>query len=179
MTTVLLCGKIGENISLVRAVANAARRYGGAQLCAGGRILEEKHAEFLIYECERLPQIQAEKGILILKDSFSGKISGKLPGGFLAVFGSSNAEAARALEGTGIPALTCGTGVRDTVSAASLGFPHSVASLQRSIRTLMGTVVEPHDIPLTLCEPYSPGPLLTAAAMLLAAGIPSGKGYTF
>lgn len=178
VTTIFLCGKRGGD-TFAKTVTNAAVRYGGAQICGGGRLRGSAEPAFLIYECESPPGISIPKGILVFKDSFSSGLPSRVPGGFLAVFSEGNTAAARALEGTGISAVTCGTAARDTVSAASLGFPQSVVSLQRSIRTLSGTVLEPHDIPVTLREPYPPEPLLAASAVLLIAGIPSGAGYEF
>lgn len=178
MTTILICGKKEES-SVTRALVHAAGKYGEIQTYANGKLYGGKKPEFLLYDFEQLPEIQMPQGILVFKDSFSGRIPCKIPGGFLAVFSACNKAAASALGGTGISAVTCGTAARDTISAASLGFPQSVVSLQRSVRTLAGTVLEPHDIPVTLSEPYTLGPLLIASAVLLIAGVFSGNGYEF
>lgn len=160
----------------------ALKRYGQVQYFNGEvvkRQIGKLSPEFCVYDCEQLPKLELQSGILLFKNSFLPMHKIGIPSGFLTVFESHNTKAAEALKGTGLTAVVCGTSAKDTLSVASLNDSSASVSLQRSIRTITGEVLEPHEIAIELDQCIGPYSLLATCAVLLLAGIASEEGYHF
>lgn len=174
----MLCGS-GEDRETGAVLRRALHTYGGVQYCGPNTVVGGvKEPAFLLWDCTEVPQMEHMNGILVFKSSFCSQ-KGRIADGVLPVLDSQNEAAAEILRESGCIALTCGTAPRDTVSIASLQPEESVVSLQRSIITLSGEVVEPHDFPVHVKKEGSVYSLLAACSVLLLAGIPSAQGYTF
>lgn len=174
MNRIYLCGR-KEDSSLTLRLKKALERYGTVRyqgICSGSG-----QKEFFLEEGETWPASRQERGLLLLKDSFStggGDIPQK---GWTAVVRSDHAQAVCALRGTGIPAVTCGSAQRDSLSLSSWDFPQGAVSLLRGITTLQGEALEPGEIPVIMEGPCSRDWMPLLCAVLLLCGVPSSKGY--
>ena len=177
MTNLLLCGDLSDT-SVCRALLSALARYGGFRYCGPGRLSESGPApEYFLYESEKLPEIGLERGIILFRNSIEPQDPVFIPPGFLCVLETKNARAAALLKDTGCTAVTCGTSPQDTLSIAALEEGSAVVSLQRTLETLDGKMLEPHDFTVKCPEARSPHQLLTICAALLISGVDSAGGY--
>ncbi len=134
-------------------------------------------SEFLVYETEKIPALKIPSGILLLKNSVRPQKPVKIPAGFLCVLESKNSAAAALLKGSACTAVTCGTGQRDTLSIAGLESTGATISLQRSLASLTGKMLEPHDFNVVFSQKHSPFQTLFVSAALLISGVDSSNGY--
>lgn len=177
MTDILLCGDSNDN-SVSHALTSALALYGGVKYCGPDRIFEcGTSPDYFLFECEKLPQIELASGIVLFKNSTVPQEQVSLPPGFLCVLESKNTRAAALLKGACATAVTCGTSPKDTLSIAGLEDGVAALSLQRTLKTLNGRVLEPHDFTVRFSEPRSPHQLLSVCAALLITGADSSKGY--
>ena len=167
MIPIIICGKHGDH-ELKEVFFRALKQFGVWYY--DGITLERKgegSPKFIVYESEQIPLISLEKGILFFKKDFCGAKVEKLPSGMIAVFESYNAGAVQALQGTGTVAITCGSSAQDTLSAASLGEGKASVSLQRTVKSLGGDILEPSDISVSYKKKLTLYQLLAASAILL------------
>ena len=187
MTEIVLCGDSGDT-SISSILVPALSRCGGVRFQSAERIYGMGDAaDFLVYDCERIPKIGLKSGIVVFKNSFRGQrstehcsteqCSAEIPPGFLCTLESKNVRAAEFLEGTDAAVVTFGTGSRETLSMAGLNAASATLSLQRNLEPLGGGVLEPHDFTVRLLAERSPHQILAVCAVLLIAGIDSSKGY--
>nr|WP_319488015.1 hypothetical protein [uncultured Caproiciproducens sp.] len=178
MTNIILCGK-STDTSISCALLPALERYGGVQYCSAENLvrLGNDKIEFLLYDCEKLPYIELDGGIILFKNSFHSSEKNLIPEGFLSILEMKNSSAAEMLNGTGTAAITCGTSSKDTLSIAGLDEMSAALSLQRSVMTIGGKMLEPHDFTVRLLSKLSPTRILAVCAVLLLSGIDSSKGY--
>ena len=177
MIDIVLCGD-RKDLSVSDALVSTLALYGGVRCCGPDRIFERGvSAEFFLYECEELPKIELKCGIILFKNSIRRQQYAEIPGDFLCVLEAKNTNAAALLKNAGASAVTCGTSTKDTLSVAALDGSAAVLSLQRSILTLAGEIVEPHDFSVKCSEERSPHQLLSVSAVLLLSGIDSSGGY--
>lgn len=176
MIDIVLCGDRGDT-SVSDALVSTLALYGGVRGCGPDRIFERGvSAEFFLYECESLPKIELQRGIILFKNSIRQQHA-EIPENFLCILETKNTHAAALLKDTGTAAVTCGTSTKDTLSVAALDGAVAVLSLQRSIRTLAGEIVEPRDFSVKCSAERSPHQLLSVSAVLLLSGIDSSGGY--
>lgn len=177
MKNIILCGEASDT-SVASALIPALALYGGVKYAGPSELFDRgPHPEFFLYECVELPRIGFESGILLFKNSFCPKKKMTVPEGFLCVLEAKNRHAAAFLKDTPATVITCGTSTRETLSAAALESAGAVLSLQRSVKTLDGILLEPHDFTVKCPENRSPHQLLTVCACLLTAGVSSEPGY--
>lgn len=178
MTNIILCGKTMDN-SVSSILIPALARYGGVQYYSPKRFTQSGNdkIQFLVYDCEKLPQFEISNGIILFKNSFSSQEHVKIPSGFSSILEMKNTHAAEMLNGTGTAAITCGTNSKDTLSIAGLDETSAALSLQRSIMTVDGSILEPHDFTIKLLSKLSPNRILAVCAVLLISGINSSQGY--
>ena len=130
-----------------------------------------------VCDCERIPKVEGSSGILFLKNSFDSDMPIAIPDGFLCAFEPQNQRAAALLRAAGAAAVTCGMCAKETLSISSLDYGAAALSLQRSITTVSGDVVEPRDITVELHSAVSPRQMLAVCMVLLMAGVDSSYGY--
>ncbi len=179
MTNIILCGKATDT-SISDALLPAMARYGTVQYYTPQRLSRYggEAVEFQIYDCEDVPNIELESGILLFKNSFHSTEQIHIPSGFSCVLEAKNLHAAAMLQGMGAAAITCGTSPKDTISIAALDEASAALSLQRSIITVGGAILEPHDFTVKLLSELGPHRILAVCAVLLISGIDSSAGYT-
>lgn len=133
---------------------------------------EEKNCDFYIRELVELPFTFAATGIAVFKKGFHSPKQLQLPKGWVVVMSSHDEKLTEHFCKTGQVVITCGTKATDTLSIASLDENQTAVSLQRMLKILNGTVLEPCEITIHLTQPYHPHKVLPVAAVLLLAGIP-------
>ena len=178
MTNIILCGKANDT-SISCTLLPSLSKYGGVQYYGSDRItlLGEDKMKFLVYDCEKLPQIELDSGIILFKNSFNASEQIKIPSRFLCILEMKNVHAAELLNSTGTAAITCGMNSKDTLSVAGLDETSATLSLQRSVMTVDGNILEPHDFTVRLMSKLSPNRILAVCAVLLICGIDSANGY--
>lgn len=174
MNRIYLCGKEADT-GLTFRLKKVLERYGTVRyrgICSGSG-----QKDFFLEEGENWPASRQERGLLLLKDSFGCGKGAPPQKGWTAVLRSDHAEAVQALRGTGIPAVTCGSAQRDSLSLSSWDFPQGSVSLLRGVTALTGETLEPGEIPVVMDGPCPREwmPLLCAA--LLLCGVPCSRGY--
>ncbi len=174
MNRIYLCGK-QEDICLTLRLKKALEHYGTVRY--RGITSGNGHHCFLLEEGETWPDSYRERGILLLKNSFSsGK--GTIPRkGWTAVLRSDHTAAIQALQGTGIPAVTCGSASRDSLSLSSWDFPQGAVSLLRGMASLEGETLEPGEIPVVMEGPCLREWMPLLCGVLLLCGVPYTRGY--
>ena len=178
MTNIILCGK-STDTSVSSAMLPALEKYGGVQYFSAEHLVRFGNGQikFFLYDCEKLPQIELDSGIIVFKNSFHSSEKILIPEGFLSILEMKNFNAAEMLNGTGAAAITCGTSSKDTLSIAGIDEMSAALSLQRSVMTVDGKMLEPHDFTVRLLSKLSPTRILAVCAVLLLSGIDSTKGY--
>lgn len=131
---------------------------------------------FLLEEGEEWPQPGTDGGLLLFKKNFSIPAQVWPLPGWMSVINSPQTQGLRALQGTGIPVITCGASIRDTLSISSWDFPQCSISLLRGIPTMDGGFTEPGEIPVYLREKISREEVLLYCGVLLACGISLEEG---
>jgi hypothetical protein len=177
MTNIILCGNLSD-ASVSGALLPALENYGGLRYYGPDRIFERGNSpEFFLYDCGEAPEIGLKSGIILFKNSLQPQKAIHIPSGFLCVLETKNYHAASLLKDTDAAVVTCGTSTKDTLSIASLENDSAVLSLQRSLKTLKGETLEPHDFTVGFSEKRSPHQLLSVCAALLISGLDSSAGY--
>ncbi len=178
MKFIILCGKTSDT-SLSKALIPVLERNGGGVYCSARNLVRfgAGAPEFFVFDCEKLPQMELKNGILLFKNSFEQQEPVCVPPGFSCILESKNQHAASALQGSDAAAITCGTGAKDTLSIAALDENTAALSLQRSIFTVDGAILEPHDFTVALSADLGPYRILAVCAVLLISGINSADGY--
>lgn len=123
-------------------------------------------ADFLLYESAVLPPACTAQGILILGSRLCNKPF-LIPEQFIPVFDSANDRAVRLLTRSHRNGISCGCAPQNTLSLASLSDTQAVISLQRSLVTLSGRILEPRDLTVQLRRPHELFELMAACAVLL------------
>lgn len=178
METILLCGKSGGD-TLTETLVSTLQQYGKV-LYAGEQKLQHEDPgspDFFVREQESLPELHMETGVLVFKTGVRLKHSIHIPEGVRCVLNSRNHQTAELLGKMKISAAACGMSSRDTLSIASLDYGSAVLSLQRSVLTLGGKLLEPHDFQVQVEGNAGPAQILTVSMILLLLGLDSGKGF--
>lgn len=116
-------------------------------------------------------------GILVLFKEFDSMPSADFCRGWIAVTSSRWKNALLALQGSGIPAVLCGTSSRDSISISSWDFPKGSASILRRLSALSGETLEPAEIPMELRQVKDPEEAAVFCGILALCGVPWEKGY--
>lgn len=178
MTKITVCGD--KDRRLTRLLLNCCEQYGGVVLYGYDELKKEKDdCRFLVCEVSELSSVVFEDSILVLADRYKHKDNDKLFCSPSVVFSSSNTDAINALKGSVSMAVSCGTSPKDTLSAASIFKDDKITvSLQRTIKTLENSIIEPQDFSVC-CKNNILYSTLACSAVLLLSGIPFENGYSF
>lgn len=160
-TRIFLCGRKGGPVSS-RRVKEVLGRY---------------LPNCLVEEGEGWPPDRQGPGLLLFRSGFCRPVEAALLPGWVALLPAGCAEGLRALQGTGIPTVTCGASSRDTLSISSWDFPQGAVSVLRGVTTLAGEPVEPGEIPVKMAAPLEPEGMLALCGALILCGVPPEEGY--
>lgn len=174
MNRIYLCGR-EEDTGITLRLKKVLERYGMVWyrgICSGSG-----QGQFFLEEGEKWPDSRGEQGILLLKSSFA-ESQGTVPErGWTAVLRSDHTQGVRALRCTGIPAVTCGSALRDSLSISSWDFPQGSVSLLRGVTTLQGETLEPGEIPVVMDGPCPREWMPLLCAVLVLCGVSYSRGY--
>lgn len=174
MIPICIFGNDDDDI-LGNMIKTALSPYGEAVYCKGENQVsagKQRNCDFYITEWTKLPVSFESAGIAVFKKSFLSKHQLQLPAGWIVVMGSHDEKLKEYFCKTGQMVITCGTNATDTFSIASLNENQTAVSLQRTLKTLNGSILEPCEITMHLTQPYNPHKVLPVAAVLLLADIP-------
>lgn len=102
----------------------------------------------------------------------SGRFAGQtFPPGVTGICEDTDLEALALFRESNIPVISCGMNPKSTLALSSLSGSVLFASLQRTVTDLQGIPVEPGEFGIHLSAPFSPFPVMAAAAVLLLNGI--------
>ena len=178
MTNIILLGDLNDG-SISNALVPALERYGGVKYVSQACIYENTASPgFFLCDCERMPELKFESGIIIFKNSVTEQNNIYIPDNFINIMETKNERAAAMLQSINATALTCGCGPKDTLSIAGLENSSAALSLQRNLRTLSGDIIEPRDFNVKFSVKRSPHQILSVCAALLASGVDSSQGYS-
>lgn len=132
---------------------------------------------FIIYELPKIPIVNKTKGILIFKNSFKYDNTELKLDKLIPIVDDQNKQAISILSHTGTSAISCGMAMHNTLSIASIDENNAIISLQRDIKTLSDSIIEPHDFPVYYSKRIDVFSLLAVSAVLLLSNIDSSNGY--
>ena len=178
MTDIILCGK-AEDHALSEIVIPSLSGDGGVRCSSRDQIRQfgPESPALLVWDCEQIPEVALESGVLVFKNSYRPLTSIQVPPEFLCVFESHNQYAAAVLKNAGASAAVCGLSARDTLSISSLDYGNAVLSLLRNVQTIRGGLLEPHDFQVQTHSRVSPRHMLVVAMVLLLLGMDSSDGF--
>lgn len=180
MKKIVICGDCGSKV-LTRTVIRACSSCGGAFVCDGAKIYETKqNPKFLIVTTYTLTDIRCGSGIMVFGKALCRVRTSISMGTMIPIVDTSNAEALTILKGSGSSVVGCSMSGHDTISVSGIkNFPTKLISLQRSVKTVDGNIIEPHEFSVKLSREIPVYPLLAACSVLLLSGEPSIDGYRF
>ncbi len=180
MKNVVIFGDCGSR-SLTRAVISACKSSGGVFAIENGRIYETSdNPIFMVLSTDNISEIRCKKGIIVFgkmlnKSGCNLKIESMIP-----IIDTSNINAVNIVRNLKTAAVGCSMSGHDTISVSGLtGFSSKIISLQRTIKTLDGEIVEPHDFVVKPSDEIPIYPLLAGCSVLLLSGISTLNGYRF
>lgn len=142
-TVIIICTAKKHSL-LFDTVFNELQKY--TDVCAVNHGIDSSRVlkNVSIISCNYVPIVEGN-GIIVFDSYFKHSVQSRCPIGFIPVFESKNKKAIDYLGGTDTVPISCGCGSKDILSAASITEKNTVISLQRSIISVNGTEIEPHD----------------------------------
>jgi hypothetical protein len=179
MNTILMCGSENgiETVNMLFAAIRSAH-YGAIHINDDSvSIIPPKVVtpDFIVIDSKVIKNVHTQGGIALFRKHVPARQNRayalEIPPAFFAVIDSDSSEAADMLRGDGIQTITCGLSQKDTVTFSSLENDRAVVSLQRGLKALDGSHIEPVEVPITFSPAHSEYPMLAAVAVLLLSGV--------
>ena len=171
MKNVVICGDCGSKV-LTKSIINACTANGGALVVDSNRIYETSESpRFLIVVADNISETDCRSGVIVF-GKMQNKINNIKIGRLVPIIDTSDVNALNIVRNSGTAAIGCSMSGHDTISISGLtGFPTKMVSLQRTIKTLDGEIIEPHDFLVRLSQEIPIYPLLASCSVLLLSGI--------
>lgn len=163
MVTVVVFGQNPEPVARLTAAALSARGAVALRTFRGIESTGSGSPEFLVDAARRLDRLLISRSVLVLADQTAPRRP-RLSEDTIVVACSDNRRMRRALSGYLNPVVTCGTGVRDTLTLSSLSPHRAVLCLQRELPTVSGLWLEPAEFAVTHSQSDLPSLMLAAGA---------------
>lgn len=177
MKTIVICGDCGTR-ELTETIIRGCSKQGGALVLDGTSLYETcSSPAFCVMSVNSLSELHCS-GLLVLGRALCQVRPDLRLGNMLSVTESDNENALSLLRQSGSPVIGCSMSGCDTLTLSCLDENGALVSLQRSVCTLGGTLIEPCEIKLRLSKETALFPLLAACAVLLLSDIPCEKGYS-
>lgn len=127
-------------------VADVLSRFGKTQLHASSSVVSSGKGEllYLVEAANRLERLKLSRGVLLFADRTAPHRL-EISEGIIVLAGADNRRAARLMCGRSNPLVTCGTGLRDTVTLSSSSEGRAVLCAQRRLPTVFGSWLEPQE----------------------------------
>lgn len=144
MITVVVYGQRPERMASL--TASVLCSYGAVQLklCDSITAVGEGSVQFEVDAVCRLERLLLPHTVLLLCDQSAPRRL-EMGENTIVVTGSDNRRMVRLLKGQENPVVTCGTGVRDTLTLSSSSGEQAILCAQRRIPTASGTWLEPFE----------------------------------
>lgn len=170
MITVILYGEKNEK-NLTRIFERNLKRYYQVHAVAEtGVKTEGRGRELLLFNTENLSQVNGGTSILVLKPSADLAGLSSVSGNVIALANSNCPEQLAKLAEKKIRTVVCGLSSKDTVTFSSFNDSRAAVSLQRTVETPDGRVVEPMEVMLELEFSYDPLSVLFYTAVMMICG---------
>ncbi|MCL2035204.1 MAG: hypothetical protein FWG94_10820 [Oscillospiraceae bacterium] len=147
-----------------------SRNFKSIQCVEGCVDAKSEDAGLFITDAVGLDFIYSSAAIFVFKDCTPIPAGFETTGGQVAIVDSGNNDAMKLVSSTKMPAVTCGLSPCDTLTLSSLSEDSAVIGLQRCITCFDGAVIEPQEIPVSLCAQVDSFTLLSAAAIFILTG---------
>lgn len=174
MITVVVFGQKPERMA--RLTAAVLCRYGAVRLSLQGSLeaIGIGSVKYSIEATSRLERLTVPQSVLVLSDQSAPRRL-EMGRNTIVVTGSDNRRMSRLMKGKTNPVVTCGTGVRDTVTLSSSAGERVLLCAQRRLPLVTGKWLEPLEFTAEIKGCSMRGALLTAAtAAVCGCGISEG-----
>jgi len=162
LISVVIYGQRPESIA--RLTAETICRFGAVQLHLPGEAFSvgDGATRYLIEAVRRIEHMELSRSVLLLADQSAPRCI-RMREDTVVVAAADNRRMSRALKGCANPVVTCGTGVRDTVTLSSSAGERTILCVQRRLPTVGGEWLEPFEFAVTTNGCGIRGALLAAA----------------
>lgn len=132
-------------------VANVLSRYGRTELHQPASLAARGSGErcYVVEAVSRIDRLMLPQAVLLFADRTAPRQLA-LCEKVIVVAGADNRRVSRLLCGRPNPVVTCGTGLRDTLTLSSSAGDRAVLCAQRRIPTLTGELLEPFEFAVEL-----------------------------
>ena len=151
MKTVVVYGQRPEKAA--RLVAATLCQYGAvnvflreSKVMAGNGV-----AEFSVVAADRLERLMVPRSVLLLADQSAPRRLEMADDTIVAAC-ADNRRMARLMKGRANPVVTCGTGVRDTLTLSSATGERTILCVQRALPTAVGEWIEPFEFAVRIAD---------------------------
>ena len=178
MVTLVLYGDIKDK-SITSKLCRVLSDYGGVLYFSDTKAVKYGNfndVSFIVYECDDLQEIDISNSIVIFKSKQTSEHIIKLSDSAICITESSNQKAISAIRGNNSPCISCGMSCNDSVTLSSISDTDAIISIQRSLTTINGSIVEPCDITVKLKQFYDGFSLLSIFCSLIISG--KNEGYS-
>jgi len=167
MIPIILYGKHDSRI--VNEICGLLKEYGIIRV--SDRRIESlvNSPRFLVVESKSTKVIEIPQGVIVITGKIEADTKLCIKGDFRGVVFSSDKEALKLLKNTDVSVISCGMAEEDTLSLSSIKEDSAVISINRKIKTLNGTFIEPQEHKVILKKPITDYSLLVAYAILLCS----------
>lgn len=159
----MVCGQKPEY--LARLVAGTLCRFGAVRLRVNDSLLTvgDGLIRYAIDAVSRPERLDITRSVLLLADQSAPRRL-ELSEAAVVISGSDNRRMLRLMNGRSNPVVTCGTGVRDTVTLSSAAGEKAILCAQRQLPSVCGGWIEPLEFAAVLNGCTIRSALLAAAA---------------
>lgn len=167
MQNIVICGDVGER-ELTETIIKLCEMNGGAIVSDRGRVYEtNENPKFLIVT--DIKKINCKSIVILGEDVEDIEIKNE----FAVIVEGENTRGLEILKKQGCQnVLTCSMNGRATLSMSSV-YPEKVISLQRSIQTLDGKIIEPCEFKMD-CDAEELYPVLAVGGIMILSGFMAG-----
>ena len=178
MKKVIILGDDSRGL-LTRTVVSACTAYGGALVIDSSGLYEtSEKPDFMVLCREHISGIGCN-GVIVFGEGDRGCCPDLKASGCIAVADSGCRRILSSLIESGITVIGCSSSGRDTLTLSCRSAGRVILSLQRTVRTASGKVIDPSEIEVRCPEEIPLYPVCAAACVLLLNDVPYEKGYLF
>ena len=144
-------------------------KYGGQHI--SDKFIGNDNGKFTILSIYKKSNIKLSKGIAVFIDRGKRFVNQNLPLGVIAICEDDNRTALEIAKQNHIAVISCGLSSKNSVTLSSMGNDQLFTSLQRSIQSPNGEIIEPCEIRIKLSKSYLPFSVMASAAILMLMDI--------
>ena len=115
--------------------------------------------------------LKIKKGVAVLLDDSDRFIEQKFPFGMIGICEESNKIGLNIFQKNNIPVISCGMGLKNSITLSSINSETLFTTLQRIITDIKGEEIEPAEFKITLKKQYLPFSIMASVGIMLLYGI--------